>query len=76
MSEQLEHAVRARLVNALNSDGFRDEMHKFMRECNVTLEDFSEFRFAQDAQTGRYQLVLELVDGRERAFPFAMRATH
>lgn len=64
---------RARLVSALNSDGFRDEVRRFMRECNVTLDDFREFRLAQDPKT---MLVLELNDGRQRAFPFSPRTTH
>lgn len=64
------------MLAALRSDGFRDELRKFMVECNVTPEDFSEFRFAKGAKTGSDTLVLELNEGRQRAFPFAMHTTH
>lgn len=67
---------RSRLVTALNSEGFRDEVRRFMRECDVTLDDFREFRFAQDPHTGGSMIVLELNDGRQRAFPFSPRTTH
>lgn len=72
----MQHNADSKVNALLNSAGFRAELGAWMADCDLAFTDIDHFRLTRDPHTGSQMIVVELIDGRSRAFPFETHKVH